>query len=62
MLFPKQVPPVQRPHTVPPHQAVEIEKGRPIDLFRIRLDLLHGANHCDPPPFRVRTYQQLKFS
>ena len=49
-LFPQQSPPLKRPRLIPPHSVVDIEHGRPIDLFKLRMDLLHGANFNDPEP------------
>ena len=62
MTFPKQSPPVQRPHFVQPGTCVDLENGRPEDLVAIRIDLLHGANYNDPAVFAQRSYNQVMHS
>lgn len=62
MTFPKQSPPVQRPHFVQPGICVDVENGRPEDLVAIRIDLLHGANYNDPAVFAQRSYNQVMHS
>lgn len=54
MKLPKQVAPLERPHLIQPHECVDVVNGRPDDLFAIRMDLIHGANYNDPPPFDYR--------
>ena len=58
ILFPQQVPPLQRPELIQPHLGVDVEHGRPDDLFSIRMDLVHGANFNDPAPFNHRYVRQ----
>ncbi len=58
MVLPKQTPPLKRPHFIQPFSAVDVENGDPDDLLGIRMDLLHGANYNDPPPFDYRRVKQ----
>jgi len=62
MTIPKQSPPVRRPHLVKPADCVDVQSGRPQDLFALRIDLLHGANYNDPASFTHRSYQQVMHS
>jgi cyanobactin biosynthesis protein (PatB/AcyB/McaB family) len=62
MTFPKQSPPIQRPHFVQPASCVDVENGRPDDLVSIRIDLLHGANYNDPAAFAYRSYNHVMYS
>ena len=62
MRLPHLSPPVQRPHFIQPHLAVDVENGRIADLVKIRIDLLHGANYNDPAAFRTHGYDRIKMS
>lgn len=62
MTFPKQTPPVQRPHFTQPALAVDVENGSIDSLVHIRMDLLHGANYNDPAAFVQRSYHQVMHS
>jgi cyanobactin biosynthesis protein (PatB/AcyB/McaB family) len=62
MRLPNLSPPVKRPDIIYPHRAVDVVHGRPKDLLQIRLDLMHGANYNDPPPFAYPSYPQLMSS
>lgn len=56
-LFPKQVPPVKRPHFIQPHLAVDTLHGSFEDLVSIRMKLLHGANFNDPAPWQFASFE-----
>ena len=58
-MFPKQSPPIYRPHFIQPATCVDVEYGRPDDLVAIRMDLRHGANYNDPAAFVPRNYNQV---
>lgn len=62
MAFPKQAPPVKRPHFIQPALTVDVENGDLEDLVHIRMDLLHGANYNDPAVFAQRSYNQVMHS
>ena len=62
MTFPKQVPPVKRPHFTQPALTVDVENGSANSLVHIRMDLLHGANYNDPAVFAQRSYNQVMHS
>lgn len=62
MRLPKLSAPVKRPDIIYPHRAVDVIHGKAEDLVHIRMDLLHGANFNDPPPFQYRSYQQIRAS
>lgn len=62
MRLPKLSPPVKRPHFIQPYECVDLVNGRAEDLFRIRLDLMHGANYNDPAAFQYPSYGSLKMS
>lgn len=51
MRFPRQVAPLKRPELVRPHELVDVEHGSAEELVAIRVDLTHGANFNDPPPW-----------
>ncbi|MEM8638242.1 MAG: cyanobactin biosynthesis system PatB/AcyB/McaB family protein [Cyanobacteria bacterium P01_G01_bin.54] len=59
MTFPKQTPPVKRPHFTQPALTVDVENGSADSLVQIRMDLLHGANYNDPAVFVQRGYDQV---
>jgi cyanobactin biosynthesis protein (PatB/AcyB/McaB family) len=62
MTFPKQAPPVERPHFIQPATCVDVENGTLESLVHIRMDLLHGANYNDPAVFAQRSYNQVMHS
>lgn len=62
MILPPQAPPVRRPTLVEPHRLVEVDRGDPRQLLRVRLYLLHGANFNDPAPWEVPPMARMRTS
>ena len=62
MILPPQAPPVRRPTLVEPHRLVEVDRGDPRQLLRVRLYLLHGANFNDPAPFEAPLMARMRTS
>jgi cyanobactin biosynthesis protein (PatB/AcyB/McaB family) len=59
--FPIQAKPVKRPDLIQPHTLVDVDYGDAEDLVSIRSCLTHGANYNDPPPYRMPSYEQMKW-
>ena len=62
MSLPPQAPPVRRPTLVEPHRSVEVDHGPKPQLLRMRLYLLHGANHNDPAPYAIPSPARMRAS
>lgn len=62
MSLPSQAPPVRRPQLVEPHLAVEVRRGTAHQLLRVRMYLLHAANHNDPAPYAPRSPERMMVS
>lgn len=59
---PPQVPPLQRPHTAPPHTTVDIDRPDLSGALEVRLRLMHGANHSDPGPWAPPGFERRRAS
>ncbi len=59
MRLPPQSAPVKRPELVRPHECVDVVHGTPEQLVAVRLQLMHGANFNDPPPWALGSYQTM---
>ena len=50
-IIPKQAVPIKRRQVVQSYLTVDVIHGDPEDLYRIRIELLYGANYNDPGYF-----------
>ncbi|MCW2305251.1 cyanobactin biosynthesis protein (PatB/AcyB/McaB family) [Rhodovulum sulfidophilum] len=62
MVLPIQSKPVIRPELVHPHETIDIMRGTPEQVMRVRLLLLGGANYNDPQYYSAPSYTRMKAS
>lgn len=56
-LEPPQAPPVNRRLVSKPHETVDTDNGTVEQLIKVRMWLLHGANHNDPAPWQGDSFR-----